>query len=361
MHSIGEDGLQQGARRHAPRSTRSRAWSTWPSRPARCARRAATVLNQEFEYCPSCGDFVGEHCRALPPAHERGVDVLPPLRHGVTPRGVERWVGRGTRHEARAPRSLAGRRGSAQGLLTACRSPASGRRAHPLVSGREADRHRGSLARGRGSRLAQPARSRERVRAETTRHHPGPRARAGRVRRGAAGGAGGCRPRPRRPRCGAHPLLGAVGAERAGADPPPRLARPRVRLGFSRGGRGVLRPLPFGGALRRAATHPDAGAARPPAGTRGSPALPCAAVHLRDRCRRTRGGVSAGPGRLARRSDAGRAPGVAARDSCRAATDSRAEPHRPRERATRSRARRRTPPNPRWPTRRGRRTGRDGA
>jgi type IV pilus assembly protein PilB len=61
MRSIGEDGLRKVM---AGRTTLEEVTRVvyLEEQAARVCEGCRTVLNREFEYCPSCGEFVGEHC-----------------------------------------------------------------------------------------------------------------------------------------------------------------------------------------------------------------------------------------------------------------------------------------------------------
>jgi type IV pilus assembly protein PilB len=61
MRSIGEDGLRNVL---AGRTTLEEVTRViyLAEQTARLCPSCSTVLNQDFEYCPGCGGFVGEHC-----------------------------------------------------------------------------------------------------------------------------------------------------------------------------------------------------------------------------------------------------------------------------------------------------------
>ena len=61
MRSIGEDGLKKVMEGRTTLDEVTRV-TYLAEQSARVCPTCATVLNQEFEYCPSCGGWVGEHC-----------------------------------------------------------------------------------------------------------------------------------------------------------------------------------------------------------------------------------------------------------------------------------------------------------
>jgi type IV pilus assembly protein PilB len=63
MRSIGEDGLKKVLAGATTLEEVSRVVYL-ADQAARICPSCSGVLNQEFEYCPSCGEFVGEHCES---------------------------------------------------------------------------------------------------------------------------------------------------------------------------------------------------------------------------------------------------------------------------------------------------------
>ncbi len=63
MRSIGEDGLKKVMARITTLEEVSRVVYL-SDQTAKVCSACKAILNQEFEYCPSCGEFVGEHCEA---------------------------------------------------------------------------------------------------------------------------------------------------------------------------------------------------------------------------------------------------------------------------------------------------------
>ncbi len=61
MRSIGEDGLKKVMEGRTTLEEVTRVIYLADA-TARICPSCSTVLNQEFEYCPACGDWVGEHC-----------------------------------------------------------------------------------------------------------------------------------------------------------------------------------------------------------------------------------------------------------------------------------------------------------
>ncbi len=61
MRSIGEDGLKKVMEGATTLDEITRVVYL-AEQTAKLCSSCKTVLNQEFEYCPTCGDFVGEHC-----------------------------------------------------------------------------------------------------------------------------------------------------------------------------------------------------------------------------------------------------------------------------------------------------------
>jgi type II secretory ATPase GspE/PulE/Tfp pilus assembly ATPase PilB-like protein len=61
MKSIGEDGLKKVMEGRTTLEEVTRVVYL-AEQTARLCNGCKTVLSQEFEYCPSCGEFVGEHC-----------------------------------------------------------------------------------------------------------------------------------------------------------------------------------------------------------------------------------------------------------------------------------------------------------
>lgn len=61
MRTMGEDGLKKVLEGHTTLDEVSRVIYL-ADQGARSCPSCATALSREFEYCPSCGDFVGEHC-----------------------------------------------------------------------------------------------------------------------------------------------------------------------------------------------------------------------------------------------------------------------------------------------------------
>ena len=63
MHSIGEDGLRKVLSGMTTLDEVSRVVYL-AQQAGKVCPACSTVLNREFEYCPTCGEFVGEHCEA---------------------------------------------------------------------------------------------------------------------------------------------------------------------------------------------------------------------------------------------------------------------------------------------------------
>jgi len=63
MRSIGEDGLKKVLNGKTTLEEVSRVVYL-SDHTAKVCPGCKTVLNQEFEYCPSCGEFVGDHCES---------------------------------------------------------------------------------------------------------------------------------------------------------------------------------------------------------------------------------------------------------------------------------------------------------
>jgi RNA polymerase subunit RPABC4/transcription elongation factor Spt4 len=63
MHTIGEDGLRKVLDGITTLDEVSRVIYLAVEGGKVCPS-CKDVLSQEFEFCPSCGDFVGEHCRS---------------------------------------------------------------------------------------------------------------------------------------------------------------------------------------------------------------------------------------------------------------------------------------------------------
>ena len=61
MRSIGEDGLRKALEGRTTLEEVTRVVYLAEQAPKICPR-CQTVLNKEYEYCTSCGEFVGEHC-----------------------------------------------------------------------------------------------------------------------------------------------------------------------------------------------------------------------------------------------------------------------------------------------------------
>jgi RNA polymerase subunit RPABC4/transcription elongation factor Spt4 len=61
MHTMGEDGLRKVLEGHTTLDEVSRVIYLVDQGSKTCPS-CASVLSREFEYCPSCGEFVGEHC-----------------------------------------------------------------------------------------------------------------------------------------------------------------------------------------------------------------------------------------------------------------------------------------------------------
>ncbi len=61
MRTMGEDGLKKVLEGHTTLDEVSRVIYLADQGAKQCPS-CASVLSQEFEYCPSCGEFVGEHC-----------------------------------------------------------------------------------------------------------------------------------------------------------------------------------------------------------------------------------------------------------------------------------------------------------
>jgi type IV pilus assembly protein PilB len=123
MHTMGEDGLQKVIEGRTTLDEVTRVIYL-ADQGAKVCPSCATVLAADFEYCPSCGDFVGEHCescrRRLNPGwtfcpfcgetaahgartngagHEHGV-----AEGGATASEPPARVARGGRRERAAPR-----------------------------------------------------------------------------------------------------------------------------------------------------------------------------------------------------------------------------------------------------------------
>jgi RNA polymerase subunit RPABC4/transcription elongation factor Spt4 len=93
MRTMGEDGIRKVLEGHTTLDEVSRviyladqACKTCPS--------CASVLPQEFEYCPSCGEFVGEHCSACRRRLDPGWTWCPYCGEAAGPSGAH--------HDARA-------------------------------------------------------------------------------------------------------------------------------------------------------------------------------------------------------------------------------------------------------------------
>jgi type IV pilus assembly protein PilB len=61
MRSIGEDGLKKALEGRTTLEEVTRVVYLTENSPKICGR-CQTVLNKEYEYCTTCGEFVGEHC-----------------------------------------------------------------------------------------------------------------------------------------------------------------------------------------------------------------------------------------------------------------------------------------------------------
>ena len=61
MRTLGEDGLKKVLEGRTTLDEVSRVIYLADQGVKTCPSCSA-VLSKEFEYCPSCGDFVGEHC-----------------------------------------------------------------------------------------------------------------------------------------------------------------------------------------------------------------------------------------------------------------------------------------------------------
>ena len=62
MHSIGEDGLRKVLEGRTTLDEVSRVIYL-AQQAGKICPACSTVLGQDFEYCPTCGEFVGEHCQ----------------------------------------------------------------------------------------------------------------------------------------------------------------------------------------------------------------------------------------------------------------------------------------------------------
>jgi type IV pilus assembly protein PilB len=102
MRSIGEDGLRKVMNGQTTLEEVTRVVYL-ADQTARVCGSCRSVLNREFDYCPSCGDFVGEHCQSCKRRMGPSWAFCPFCGDGVAEETVERV--RATRR-GRAPKLL---------------------------------------------------------------------------------------------------------------------------------------------------------------------------------------------------------------------------------------------------------------
>jgi type IV pilus assembly protein PilB len=83
MRSIGEDGLKKVMEGQTTLDEVTRV-TYLAEQNARVCPSCSTVLNQEFEYCPSCGGWVGEHCEGCRRRMNPAWDYCPFCGRGVS-------------------------------------------------------------------------------------------------------------------------------------------------------------------------------------------------------------------------------------------------------------------------------------
>ena len=86
MRSIGEDGLKKVMEGRTTLDEVTRMIYL-AEQTARMCPSCSTVLNQDFEYCPSCGGWVGEHCEGCRRRLNPGWSYCPFCGRGSTAPG----------------------------------------------------------------------------------------------------------------------------------------------------------------------------------------------------------------------------------------------------------------------------------
>jgi len=101
MRSIGEDGLKKVMEGHTTLEEVTRVIYLADA-SARICPSCSAVLNQDFEYCPACGGWVGEHCEGCKRRLNPGWDYCPFCGRGSTEQRegqVLQHPGRDRRHK----------------------------------------------------------------------------------------------------------------------------------------------------------------------------------------------------------------------------------------------------------------------